>query len=72
MDKFELAKKLYDKGYEHRKVRSIWAYAWNEQHIGRSGKKRKSWQLKALEEVCVSVEEIEFSEADNGEDNSYF
>jgi hypothetical protein len=25
-----LTKKLYDAGYEHKEVKAIWAYAWNE------------------------------------------
>ncbi|WP_041672656.1 hypothetical protein [Sulfurovum sp. NBC37-1] len=64
MNKFELADKLYKVGYEHKDVKSIWAYAWDEQHIGQSGKKRKPWQLKALEEVSVKIEDIEFDSND--------
>jgi len=72
MDKFELAKKLYEEGYEHREVRAIWAYAWNEQNVGRAGKKRKPWQQKALEKVSVTIEEIEFLDTDGGDLGSYF
>jgi len=72
MDKFELAKKLYAEGYEHREVRSIWAYAWNEQNVGSAVKKRKSWQLKALEKVGVTIEEIRFEPTDDGDLSSYF
>ena len=67
MDKFELAEKLYKVGYEHKDVRAIWVYAWNEQHIGQAGKKKKPWELKALEEVSVCIDEIEFEETDNGD-----
>jgi len=72
MDKLELAKLLYDEGYEHREVRAIWAYAWNEQNVGVSGKKRKPWQLEALEKISVAVEEIEFLESDSGDLPNYF
>jgi len=72
MDKFELAIKLYDQGYEHREVRAIWAYAWNEQNVGVSGKKRKPWQLKALENIAVTIEEIEFTETDGVHLSNYF
>lgn len=72
MDKWDLAKKLYAAGYEHREVRSVWAYAWNEQHVGRSQNKRKPWQQIALERVDVSADEIEFDVTDKGELTSYF
>ena len=71
MDKFQLAKILYLEGYEHREVRAIWAYAWNEKNIGATGKRKKPWQLKALEKVSVSVEEIEFEPTDSGDLGSY-
>mgnify|MGYP007087016285 CR=1 FL=1 len=71
MTKSQLAEKLYGAGYEHREVRAVWAYAWNEQHVGRV-RKRKPWELKALEEVGVSVEGIVFKDEDDGEINSYF
>jgi len=64
MDKFELAERLYKVGYNHKDVRSIWAYAWDEQHIGQSGKRKKPWQLKALEEISVNINEIEFDDSD--------
>ena len=72
MDKFELAKKLYEVGYEHKDVRAIWAYTWNEQNVGQSGKKRKPWELKALEEISVNFDEIEFNEDDNGDTQRCF
>jgi len=64
MDKFELAERLYKVGYTHKDVRSIWAYAWDEQHIGQSGKRKKPWQLKALEEISVNINEIKFDDSD--------
>ena len=72
MTKFELAEKLYKAGYEHREVRAIWAYAWNEQNVGKSVKKRKPWQEKALDEVSVEIESIDFKPEDDGDLNSYF
>jgi len=71
MNKFELAKMLYAEGYEHREVRSIWAYAWNEQNVGRAGKKRRPWQSKALDKVGVNAAEIQFEPTDGGDLNSY-
>jgi len=64
MDKFKLADKLYEVGYTHKDVRSIWAYVWDEQHVGQSGKRKKPWQLKALEEISVKIKEIEFDDSD--------
>ena len=73
MDKWELAKKLREAGYGHEQVRRVWAYSWNEQHVGRSGKKRKPWELKALDELSISAKDIEFGiGVDNGEFNNYF
>ncbi len=72
MNKFELAEKLYAEGYEHREVRSIWVYAWNEQNVGSAKSKRRPWQLKALEQVGVSAEEIQFESTDGGDLGSYF
>jgi hypothetical protein len=72
MDKFELAKKLYEIGYSHDQVRSIWAYAWNEQHVGISGRKRIPWQQEALDLVSVKIEDIEFYDNDKGEFSNYF
>ncbi len=72
MDKWQLAKLLYEEGYDHQQVRSVWAYAWNEQHVGLSAKKRKPWQLKALEKIKIEIEDIEFSVGDNGELSNFF
>ena len=67
MNKFELAEKLYKIGYEHKDVKAIWAYSWNEQHVGQAKKKKKPWELKALEEVSVNANDIEFAKSDNGD-----
>jgi hypothetical protein len=73
MDKWELSKKLREAGYEQEQVRRVWAYSWNEQHVGRSGKKRIPWELKALNELSISAKDIEFGTGDNsGEFNNYF
>lgn len=71
MNKWILAKKLYEAGYSHKEVRLIWSYAFNEQNVG-TVKKRKPWQLKALEQISVAPSEIEFDDNDNGETNKYF
>lgn len=72
MDKWQIAKLLYAAGYEHREVRAIWAYVWNEQNIGRSGKKRIPWQRKALDSIGITPEEVQFTADDSGELSSYF
>jgi hypothetical protein len=71
MDKWKLAELLYAKGYEHREVRSIWAYVYGEQHVARVGK-RKPWQQKALDDAGVDALEIVFEVSDSAELNSYF
>jgi len=63
MDKFVLAQKLYEVGYTHQQVRSVWNYAYNEQRLPEAGKrKRKRWQAIALEEVQVNPLEIELND----------
>ena len=71
MDIHELAKILYDAGYEHRQVRSIWGYAWSEQSMPRSGRKRVPWEKKALDEIGVDIGEIEFYDNFDGNLNNY-
>ena len=72
MDHWALARKLYAAGYSHQEVRSIWAYAWNEQQLPRSGRKRQSWEASALEEVEVRLDEIEFPAGRNFSLNNYY
>ena len=61
MDKFVLAQKLYEAGYTHQQVRSVWTYAYNEKTLPEAGKrKKKRWQAVALNEVQVSPQEIDF------------
>ncbi len=72
MDKFVLAQKLYDAGYTHDQVRSVWDYAYQEQTLPVSGKhKKKRWQAAALEEVQVNPLEIDLS-GGRGLKNNYF
>lgn len=72
MDKFVLAQKLYDAGYTRNQVRSIWDYTYQEQTLPVSGKhKKKQWQAVALEEVQVSLLEIDIS-GGPGLKNNYF
>ena len=71
MDKWKLAEKLYKAGYCHDEVKRIWAYVWNEQHVGSSIKKKKKWECEALEEISASIDEIEFTDYDNGEIANY-
>jgi len=73
MDMWILAKKLYSLGYTHRQIRRVWAYAWNEQHIGQSGRKRKAWEGLALEQAGVLPTEVEFPDRGNyGDVSNYF
>jgi hypothetical protein len=74
VDMWEVAKKLYAAGYSHPEVRRIWAYAWNEQHVGRAGNKRPPWEALALEEVEVRPDEVEFPPGTNlsGGVSNYF
>lgn len=60
MDLWQLAEQLYAAGYSHEQVRRLRAYAWNEQHIGRSGRKRKPWEAVALEEVDTRPDDVVF------------
>lgn len=72
MDKFLLARKLYGIGYTHQQVRSIWNYAYQEQALPESGKrKKKRWQAVALEELQVSPLEVDLSDG-LGLKNNYF
>ncbi len=72
MDKFVLARKLYDIGYTHQQVRSIWDYAYQEQTLPESGKrKKKRWQVVALEELRVSPLKVDLSDGP-GLKNNYF
>lgn len=72
MDKFVLAQKLYEIGYTHQQVRSIWNYAYQEQTLPDAGKrKKKRWQAVALEDVQVSPLEVDLSDGP-GLKNNYF
>lgn len=72
MDKFVLARKLYEIGYTHQEVRSIWNYASQEQTLPEAGKrKKKRWQAVALEEVGISALEVDLSDGP-GLKNNYF
>lgn len=56
----EVARRLIAAGYSAREIHSVWSYAWNEQHIPISGKKRKPKAALILEEIGISPLEIEF------------
>jgi len=72
MDKFVLARKLYDAGYTHQQVRSIWNYAYQEQTLPEAGeRKKKRWQAVALHELQVSPLEVDLSDG-RGLKNNYF
>ncbi|MCC2671666.1 MAG: hypothetical protein K0Q72_4137 [Armatimonadetes bacterium] len=72
MDHWELARKLYAAGFSHQEVRSVWAYAWNEQRLPRTGRKRTPWEAQALEEIEVRLDDIEFPPGESFSLNNYF